>query len=651
MTKIKIKSLRMSDWKAQKREVFFNEGVTRISGKNGSGKSSVYKAFCWLLTGYTDPINVKNHELFDSSLELNQDTPLAIVSALLDIDGTEVKLERSARATFRRERGTDNYVKAASDTYTFRIDDVEVSATDFNNFMTDKFGNIDILPYMVMGEKFANLANTDKIKARKLLESIVGTINVEDINKRDYSSIIDDINKYGIDALKERYKNLMKPYKQRLIEIDAIVKVKEEDLRKYEAMDFESLEKERDEIEAVLADIEKQMLCAAEENEPKRKLRESLLLQIHKLSMELGQKRFDYENGLRDKEDEIRRKISNVAKENDAIKAANGKAAKAYNDNSKAMDDITLKLSVLNSKRESLIQKRAQVKELMFDGEYCHYCGAKLPLDKLEEAKQKFSEGKQEKLNDIIMEGKGVRKEIDELNEELQRRALVKQNGFIVQGYKDAAEYQSELDNFLASKVPFDETEESKAICAQMDKLNSEMPGMTETDAELIAKRTEANNRFKDIAMKLGEKTAMNNVKEQIKGLQVEYKEAAANIAKYEGMVDLVSSFIEERANVISERINDKLNECKVVMYSRQKDGELKPDCVIKDANDIPYATMNNSARIKTCLALQRMFCEYFGVELPLFVDEYAIFDSEHAPNSEWQQINLCASDSDFKVE
>ena len=651
MTKIKIKSLRMSDWKAQNREVFFNDGITTISGKNGSGKSSVYKAFCWLLTGYTDPINVKNHELFDSSAELTQDTPAAVVSAVFDIDGTEVKIERSAKAAFRRERGTDTYVKAASDSYTFRIDDVEVSATDFNAFISDHFAYVDFLPYAIMGERFANLANTDKVKARKLLELIVGTISIDDINKHDYSSIKQDVEKYGIDVLKERYKGLMKPYKQRLVEIDAILAVRNDDLRKYNAIDFDSLEKERDEIEAVLADIEKQMLCAAEENEPKRKLRESLLLQIHKLSMELGQKRCDYENGLRTKENEIRSKIANVAKENDAIKAANEKAAKAYNDNSKAMDDITLKLSVLNTKRESLIQKRAQVKELMFDGEYCKFCGAMLPFDKIEEAKQKFSEGKQEKLNDIIMEGKGVRKEIDELNEELQRRALVKQNGFSVQGYKDAAEYQAELNNFLASKVPFNETEESKAICAQMDKLNSEMPGMTETDAELIAKRTEANNRFKDIVMKLGEKTAMNNVKEQIKGLQVEYKEAAANIAKYEGMVDLVSSFIEERANVISERINDKLNECKIVMYSRQKDGELKPDCVIKDMNDIPYATMNNSARIKTCLALQRLFCEYFGVELPLFVDEYAIFDSEHAPKSEWQQINLCASDSDFKVE
>ena len=651
MKKIKIKSLRMSDWKAQNREVFFNDGVTTISGKNGTGKSSVYKAFCWLLTGYTDPINVKNHELFDSSLELTQDTPAAVVSAVFDIDGTEVKIERSAKAAFRRERGTDTYVKATSDTYTFRIDDVEVSATDFNSFISERFLNLDFLPYAIMGERFANLANTDKVKARKLLESIVGTISFDDVNKSNYSAIREDVEKYGIDVLKERYKGLMKPYKQRFVEIDAILAVRNEDLRKYNAIDFDSLEKERESIEAELSDIEHQMMGATEKNEPKRKLRDGLVAQINQLSSKLGDMRIEYDNDQKAKEAELRALIASVDKENAAIKEANEKAAKAYDDNSKAIDDITVKISELNSKREELIQKRTKVKELVFDGEYCRFCGAKLNSDKLEEAKKQFSEEKQSKLNDIIMEGLSVRKEIDALTEELNKRTEVKNKGFHVEGYKSAEEQEATLRNFLDNKVPFEDTDQYKNVCSEINELKSKLPTVLGEDAELIAKRTEANNRFKEVSMKLGEKVAMNNVKEHIRLLNVEYKEAASHIAEYEGKIELVNKFIEERANVISERINDRLEECKIVMYSRQKDGELKPDCVIKDMEDIPYATMNNSARIKTCLSIQRMLCEHFEVVIPLFVDEYAIFDSEHAPKSDWQQINLCASDTQFKVE
>lgn len=641
----------MSDWKAQKREIFFNEDTTTIRGKNGSGKSSVYKAFCWLLTGYTDPINVKNHELFDSSLELNQDTPVAIVSAVFDIDGTEVKLERSARATFRRERGTDNYVKAASDTYSFRIDDVEVSATDFNSYIGDKFGNVDILPYMVMGEKFANLANTDKIKARKILESIVGTINVEDVNKRDYSAIIEDIRKYGIDALKERYRNCMKPYKQRLIEIDAIIRVKEEDLRRYEAMNFESIEKERAEVESLLSELENRILCTAKENESKSNQRKQIMEEIHSLSVLLGEKRDAYNMENSKKKSELFDKVINIERENEAIKADNEKAATAYEENSLAIDKITIKLSALNSKRESLIQKRTNVKSLVFDGEYCRFCGAKLQSDKLEEAKAKFSEEKNEKLNDIIMEGLSVRKEIDELSAELQRRTVVKENGFKVEPYKDSEKVKSDYEEFLKNIVPFENTDEYKGLCDKIDELEKTIPSLTETESELIVKRQEANKRFKSLAIQLGEKVAMEKIREQIDSLRIEHNEASCYIIEYEGKIDLVNKFIEERANIVSDRINDKLEECKIVMYSRQKDGELKPDCVIKGIDGIPYATMSNSARVRTCLALQRMLCERFDIELPLFVDEYAIFDSEHAPKCGWQQINLCASDESFRVE
>ena len=47
-----------------------------------------------------------------------------------------------------------------------------------------------------MGERFANLANSDKAKARKVLESIVGAISFDDVNGSDYSSIREDVAKY-----------------------------------------------------------------------------------------------------------------------------------------------------------------------------------------------------------------------------------------------------------------------------------------------------------------------------------------------------------------------------------------------------------------------------------------------------------------------
>ena len=40
--------------------VIKGEKQTRISGRNGIGKSTIFYSWAWLLTGWTDPYNVKN---------------------------------------------------------------------------------------------------------------------------------------------------------------------------------------------------------------------------------------------------------------------------------------------------------------------------------------------------------------------------------------------------------------------------------------------------------------------------------------------------------------------------------------------------------------------------------------------------------------
>ena len=85
-------------------------------------------------------------------------------------------------------------------------------------------------------------------------------------------------------------------------------------------------------------------------------------------------------------------------------------------------------------------------------------------------------------------------------------------------------------------------------------------------------------------------------------------------------------------------------------MYSRQKDGEMKPDCVIEGLDGIKYSTMNNSARIKVALEIQDMFCKHYGLSMPVFVDEASIFDSYNIPQFDAQTIYLYASNNDFNV-
>ena len=114
MKTIKLKRLEINDFRAKSITIDFKES-TSISGENGVGKSTIMKAWNWLLSGYTDSYSPMNSALFDDSKELTPDTPTARVKAVVDIDGMEYTIERTATAKFTRKRGTTEYVKDTSD--------------------------------------------------------------------------------------------------------------------------------------------------------------------------------------------------------------------------------------------------------------------------------------------------------------------------------------------------------------------------------------------------------------------------------------------------------------------------------------------------------------------------------------------------------
>jgi hypothetical protein len=149
-----------------------------------------------------------------------------------------------------------------------------------------------------------------------------------------------------------------------------------------------------------------------------------------------------------------------------------------------------------------------------------------------------------------------------------------------------------------------------------------------------------------------GKKAVKDSFECDIEMLKVEKRNLCSEIIRLEGCIDTIKEYEEERARIISDKINNKLTDCRIVMYSRQKDGTLKPDCVVESKEGVKYATLNNSARIRICLSLQRMFCKHFDINLPIFVDEASVFDSEHLPTFECQTIYLLASDDKtLKVE
>lgn len=646
-----IKEITLTNFKGQSRTFVPNEIKTFVKGANGVGKTTLYKAFCWLLTSYTDALNVKNHELFDSRLELTHETPEARVKAIIVLDGEEYTLERVAKAKFSRKRGSQEWTKDASDSYCLYIDNIETSATAFNSWLERNIGNVDLIPYMLLGERFANLVIDDKKAARKILEQITGEITI-DMMLGDYSMIKKDLQKYPIEQLMERYKSQLKPLIQRISIIDALIDTKESELLKFNDVDFDSLLLRIGEKTNELTKVDECIADASKLLEPLICERERIIKEIHVKSVELGDARFKFEGAKSEELMALMSEIQDVDRFNQDIKKVNKKREEDYEI---AIATISAKkklLEQLNDQRDLLVKRRDEVKGRVFNGEKCPYCGNLLSEYDLDKERKAFNDNKESVLNGIVTEGKIVKSKIDEVSKEISDLSEIISIGCKLEEYKDKDKLVKEYESLKSSHKSFEETDTYRKIEEEINELKARMPEIKNDTSELSSTKERLMSELQLLNREYGKKAVKDGFEREIELLKTEKRNLGSEIVRLEGCIDTIKEYEEERARIISDKTNNKLDDCRIVMYSRQKDGTLKPDCVVESKEGVKYATLNNSARIRICLSLQQMFCKHFEINLPIFVDEASVFDSEHLPTFESQTIYLLASDDKtLKVE
>ena len=238
MKKIKLKKLALQDWRAQNKAVEFTDN-TEIRGYNKSGKSSIYNAFLWLLTG-ADADDRNNYNIFDNTVEqIHENSKTASVEGVFEIDGVEYTFRRTARIGWVRKKEKDEYERKGTDVYKFYIDGIDRGANDYKKNVEELFAPIDKLKIMLNLQYFLKLDWRDM---RKQFELMVGEISDKDFIT-DYSDIQALLQKFNknIDAMKTHLrskiqkieKSVGKPgYRGELeIEIETIKKLLPDDLR------------------------------------------------------------------------------------------------------------------------------------------------------------------------------------------------------------------------------------------------------------------------------------------------------------------------------------------------------------------------------------------------------------------------------------
>ena len=405
MKEIKLLKIQLSNFKSLNIEVEFNDGATKISGKNGIGKTSIASAFYWLLSSYTSPSVPKNYALFDDRVELTHETPLAKVKAWIKVGDLDYTIEKTAEAKFTRPKGSSEWVKASSDTYTVYIDEIETSATAYNEWISNNICPVEFLPYAMCGDFFSYLVTEDKGKARKVLTELVGEIKPEDF-KGDYSSIAELMERYSAGEIIEMSKKKKKPLEDRQMVIPNEIDRKEERLSELKAMDFTATEREIEKIKGEIEAIDGLLLGNAEAIKPILEHNREIENKVSNKRLSLANGRLDYKEEQNARTSEIKAKIAEIKRYNEGIDKENTKIASVFKDTMRNNDILAKEMQSLEVYLNTLRERKDEVKSRVFTDDHCPYCGAELDPTEIENKKTAFNEAKKAELDAIVAEGK-----------------------------------------------------------------------------------------------------------------------------------------------------------------------------------------------------------------------------------------------------
>lgn len=131
MKTIFLKSLSLRNFKGIKRlDLSFTEHETNIYGANGTGKTTVFDAFTWLLFGKDSSdrkdFNIKTLNPDGSNVEKMEHEVIAFIS----VDGEEKTLQRIYKENWVKKRGEADAELKGHETL-FYINDVPKKASEY----------------------------------------------------------------------------------------------------------------------------------------------------------------------------------------------------------------------------------------------------------------------------------------------------------------------------------------------------------------------------------------------------------------------------------------------------------------------------------------------------------------------------------------
>ena len=624
MRKIFVKSLSLVNFKGVRElDLQFVDGENLIGGANGTGKTTVFDAFTWLMfgkdsTGRSDSnFNIKT---LDDAGKPIYHLDHSVV-AVMCVDGTDVKLERKYVEVWQKQSGTtDMFLK--NHKTEFFVNDVKCATKKEYDAEVNEIINESVYKMITNPWYFPQLSADNQ---KSMLIDMAGEVSDEDVaaTNKNFAKFLEDLNGKPMEKMAKEIQAKKRACNEILDRIPSQIETAENVMP--EAEDWDAIDaeiknklKEIEDIDATIADKSK-----VNEQEYERKA--SIQNQIGDAKLELA----NVKNEIRANASQARnvaiQEINNIQLQiqgnDNMIKSTN----RLIENQEKEIESKEINVKALREEYKKVFASMIEFD----DGQFiCPTC--KRPYDAADiEAKKKeltenFNTDKADKLKKIQEKGKALNAALEEMKQTLAtyKKELAKHEESVLTLQKKKSEKEAEMPE------PVDEANiidtDQRVIDLQnkiVDLENQLNVGIKVIDvSELREQKRVANEALQGLYKRAAKKEQIERTRKEIEDL--EKKQASNNqvLADCEQWERLHIQFQKAKDEELLKRINGMFEVVSFSFLSTQLNGNEKLTCVCT-VNGTPYPDVNNAGRINAGLDIINAICKAKGVTAPIFVD------------------------------
>ena len=625
MREIKLKSLILVNFKGVRNlEVVFTDQRTIISGDNGTGKTTIFDAFTWLLfgkdsTGRSDSnFNIKTIDPLTKKPILHLEHS---VTGVISVDGKEMKLQRNYVEKWVKPRGTTEETLKNHETE-FYLNDVKLATKKEYESEVAAILTEDIFRMITNPFYFISL----KVDAQKeLLFDMAGGISDDEVAaiKPEYIELLAQLSGRSL----SQFSKEVAAKKKACNDVLAVIPSQIDTARRLmpESEDWEALEIELQKKKQRLTEIDNQITDKSKINEQENQRKLEIQRTIGDKRMSLVNRQNEIRASAGAERSEVMMKLKDLEYNHKSETRDLELNRSSLSNCESEIQRIEDTLSVLRNEYRKINAETIQYPEGAF---VCPTCKRQLEVDDIE-AKQNellanFNQNKAKRLKENKDKGFSL--------VELKKKKEAERDSIIskIEESEDRIvliEREIEVQKANMPEVPdVDAMIKNDPTCISLNNEIADLNNQLNIESkpvdvsELRFAKSSLDDNIQELYKRLAKRDQIERAKKEIEELEekrIQNNQAKADLEKWEFTV---MSFQKDKDAKLIEKINSMFEVVSFSFVTEQLNGGEKLTCVCT-VNGTPYPDVNTAGKVNAGLDIINAICKYKGVSAPIFID------------------------------